>query len=166
MRNNQRGFTLVEAVMAITVFALGIVSVASLGSIAKSTSDLGKDTVVASNYLQEGLEAMRSLRDASWSNVGTDGNYRLVSQGASYPAWQLSSGTEAVDKFTRTVQIASVSREDTDSSGTITSGDKMVPNGGVFNDPDTKKITVTLTWKSGSRTVTKTLTEYLTNWQT
>ncbi len=164
--NPQRGFTLVEAVVAMTVFSVGIIGVIQVTSTAKSSSEQGRDTVQASNYLQEGMEAVRAVRDTNWASVSADGSYRLVSNPGASPAWTLASGgTETVGKYNRTVQIAGVSREDTDSSGTLTAGDKIVPSGGTLADPDTKRVTVTMSWKQGPRTVTRSVYAYLTNWQ-
>lgn len=164
--DSQRGFTLVEAVVATTVFSVGIIGVVQVTSVAKSSSEQGRDTVQASNYLQEGMEAVRASRDSSWNNVATDGAYRLVSNPGASPAWTLASGsTETIGKYDRVVQIDAVSREDTDASGTLTAGDKIVPSGGTLADPDTKRVTVTMSWSQGTRTVTRSIYAYLTNWQ-
>lgn len=164
--SRQGGFTLVEAVVALTIFVLGVVGLVSLVLVSKSTSEQGRDAVQAVNYLQEGAEAVRAVRDSAWTNVSTDGAYRLSPQTGMNPPWQLlSGGTESVGgKFNRTVQIGSVSREDTDGNGQLSAGDRIVPTGGTLQDPDTKKITVTVSWQVGNQTKTRTLYVYLTKW--
>lgn len=166
MSSKQAGFTLIEAVVAMTIFAIGVVGLVTLSTVAKSTSEQGRDSVQVSNYLQEGMEAVRLLRNAAWTNVSTDGGYRLSAQAGQTPAWQLvSGGSETVGKYQRSVTISAVRRQDTDSSATLTAGDKIVPSGGSFDDPDTKKITVTISWQQGSRTINRTLYAYITKWQ-
>lgn len=165
-RPTQRGFTLVEAVVATTIFSVGIIGTIQVTSVAKSSSEQGRDTVQASNYLQEGMEAVRSIRDDNFAGVATDGAYRLVANPGASPSWNLASGgTETLSKYRRTVQIDAVSREDTDASGSLSSGDKIVPTGGTLPDSDTKKVTVTVSWAQGSRTVSRSVYAYLTNWQ-
>lgn len=164
---SRAGFTLLEAVVSITVFAVGIVGILQLNLAAKASSDKARDTVQVANYLQEGLEAVRTIRDSAWTNVNTDAAYHLNPVVGANPPWQLiAGGTETVGKYTRTVAIAPVIRQDTDGSGTLTAGDKIVTTGGTLADAETKLITVTLTWRNGSQTLTRTMFEYLTNWQT
>lgn len=167
---SQAGFTLVEAVVAMTVFVVGIIGLIQITIVAKSSSEEGRDTVQTANYLQEGVEAVRSIRDAGWTNIsgliaGT--NYQLVSQPGTIPPWQLQTGSETIGKFTRIVKVDPVRREDTNGSGTLNAGDKICVGSscGNFNDPDTKRVTVTTSWARGSRTITRSIYSYLTNWQ-
>nr|MDP9212115.1 prepilin-type N-terminal cleavage/methylation domain-containing protein [bacterium] len=97
MRNSvgrgQQGFTLIEAIVATTVFVIGVVALVQITLLAKSTSEEGRDTVQAVNYLQEGVEAVRSVRDHDWDLVAglapaTD--YRLNAQPGTAPPWTLA----------------------------------------------------------------------------
>lgn len=162
---NQQGFTLVEAVVTITVFAVGLLGLVQLSLVAKSSTEASRDTVQVSNYIQEGLEAVRTVRDSNWTNVDTDGSYRLNPLPTSNPPWQLiADGTEPLGKYNRSVTIASVRRVDVDGSGTLTAGDR-IDSAGTLNDPNTKKITVLITWQNGTKTYTRSLFLYLTNWR-
>ncbi len=168
--DGQRGFTLVEAVVAMTVFVVGVVALVQITLLAKSTSEEGQDTVQAVNYLQEGVEAVRSIRDHDWNLVAsvTPGtSYRLNAQPGTAPPWTLTAGSEAIDKYTRTVRFENVRREDTDGSGTMNAGDVICTGAGCgeFDDPDTRRMTVTISWQQGQRTVTRALYAYLTDWQ-
>lgn len=161
----QAGFTLVEAVVTIAVFSVGLLGLIQLSLLAKSTTEASRDTVQVSNYIQEGLEAVRTVRDSDWTNVNTDGNYRLNPLAGSNPPWQLiAGGTESLGKYSRTVSIAPVKRVDVDGSTTITAGDRIDASG-TLDDPNTKRITVDVTWQNGNRTYTKSLFQYLTNWR-
>lgn len=162
----QGGFTLIEAVVTIGIFAVGMIISAQVVLTARRLSDESRDAVQAANYLEEGLEAVRSSRDSSWTTVATDGAYHLESAPGDTSPWNIvAGGTETIGKFSRTIAIATGRRNDTDSSGTLTAGDQLVASGGSFDDPDTKKITTTVTWRQGNRTVTRSVYTYLTNWQ-
>ena len=163
---SNKGFTLIEAVVAMTVFVIGTVGLVQLSTLAKATSEEGQQTVKVSNYLQEGVEATRIIRDANWSNM-TPGTYRLNAQAGQSPPWQLiSGGSETIDgKYQRQVIIATARREDTDGSGTLTAGDRLVSSGGAFDDPDARRVTATITWSAGNRIVSRSIYTYFTNWQ-
>lgn len=162
---SSRGFTLVEAVVAMTVFVIGTVGLVQLATLAKATSEEGQETVKVSNYLQEGIEAARIIRDANWANM-IPGTYRLNAQAGQSPPWQLiAGGSETIDgKYQRTITVATARREDSDGSGTLTAGDRIVSSGGAFDDPDARRITATITWSAGRRTVSRTIYTYFTNW--
>jgi prepilin-type N-terminal cleavage/methylation domain-containing protein len=164
--NRQRGFTLLEAVVAMTVFTIGLLGAAQMTLTAERLSSESKDTVQAANYLEEGLEAVRSVRDSSWTDIATDGTYHLASDTEAITPWQLVlGGTETIGKFTRTVEISNVRRADTDGDGQLSAGDDIVQSGGAFDDPDTKRVKAVVSWQQGARTVTRSVATYLTNWQ-
>ena len=84
---------------------------------------------------QEGIEAVRSLRDQSWDNL-VDGSHYL-SQGTS---WQLSTTPDDLGIFSRNIDISSV-------------------------DDNTKKITSLVSWQfTAGRGDSLSLVSYLTNW--
>ena len=107
--------------------------------------------------LEEGVEAFRIMRDTSFSTyvfpLSTTTSYRLAFA-TSTALWQATTSTKFIDgNFDRTLQIADVTR---DSGGTI------VSSGGTY-DPDTKKITISVSWNTSRGTTTKTVPTYLTN---
>ncbi|HEY8108818.1 MAG TPA: prepilin-type N-terminal cleavage/methylation domain-containing protein [Patescibacteria group bacterium] len=163
----QRGFTLLEAVVAITVFTIGVVGMVQIVLVARSTSDQGSDLVMVSGYLKEGIDAVRIIRDDDWEAIAVDGSYRLSAQPGTTPPWTLRNGSETIGKFTRRVGIASVRRSDTDGNGTLSAGDLICQgtNCGSFEDPETKKVAVTVTWQQGSQQKSRNVFGYLTNWQ-
>lgn len=166
-RQTQAGFTLLEAVVAIGIFVIAVVGVLALSDVSTQTSSRSKNTVQANNYLQEGMDAVRALRDASWNNIATDGQYHLVAQVGQSPPWSLASGgTETIGIFSRTVTISPVQRTDTNGSGQLDAGDQIAVSGGTLSDPNTKKITVQVSWQAGNKTINAPLSTYLTNWAT
>lgn len=77
----------------------------------------------AVGYLEEGSEAVRSVREADWNNISTNGTYHPVVSGN---AWTLSGGAETFGDFTRKIDI-----------------EDAVPI-----DPSKKQITVTVSWNN------------------
>lgn len=162
-----RGFTLVEAVVAISIFVIGVVGMVQIVLVARATSDQGASLVTAGGHLKEGMDAVRIIRDDDWDAIATDGTYGLSSQPGTAPPWTLQAGSETVGTFTRQVVISSVRRDDTDGNGQLSAGDRICQGAtcGSFDDPDTKKITVTVTWQQGNQDKSRSVFGYLTNWQ-
>ncbi len=120
-----RGFTLIEALVALVVLTLAIGPALFLSSSVSSTSSVVKNNLVAANLSQEGLEVVRALRDANWfnklpfDNGLATGIYRvewssnsLIALGTNPPLkintglYNYSSGTDTI--FTRTVTISKI----------------------------------------------------------
>lgn len=99
----QRGFSLVEVLLAVTVFAL--LSTAVIGALVygrASTASAG-DRTRGAMLAEEGAEAVRSIRNAGYSNL-TDGTYGLAQTGG---IWGLSGSSDTNGIFTRSITIAS-----------------------------------------------------------
>ncbi len=57
---------MVELLVAIVVFALGLVAAYSLLRTATSLSDRSRDEIIGGNLLRERLELVKNLRDSNW----------------------------------------------------------------------------------------------------
>ena len=66
----QKGFTLIETLIAITVLLIAIVAPMSLASEGILAARLAQDQIVAFYLAQEGVEAVRNLRDENRFNRG------------------------------------------------------------------------------------------------
>ena len=68
-----QGFTLVEAIVAMGVIAVGFTG--SLVLLSKSASQASglKDRVVAAHLAEEGIELVRNIRDTNWLNPANPG---------------------------------------------------------------------------------------------
>lgn len=105
---------------------------------------------------EEGLEAVRILRDTSFTaniaplNLAQD-YYLTFTAGA----WQLgATPAPLVDNiFDRRVVLSAVYRD---------SSDAITTTGGTL-DPNTKKITVQVSWSHRGRQATNAISTYLTN---
>jgi hypothetical protein len=84
----------------------------------------------------EAQEALRSIRERGWEQFVLFSNeisYHPVQSGSQ---WSLASGTETIDRFTRSIVFSAVMRN---SAGAI------VSSGGTI-DPSTRRATVTVSW--------------------
>jgi len=152
----QSGFFLVEVVIASALAAFIIISLLSLS---QNTVDISKRSVEktqASYLLEEGVEAVKTVRDANWSNISslTNGTtYYLSWNGTN---WVISTTPSVIDSFTRTIVFDAVSRD---------ANDDIVSSGGTV-DSRTRKATVTVTWTPKSGVQSETLVFYLSDIRT
>lgn len=147
----RKGFTLIEVFVAMTIFAIAAIAVMNI-SLDTIDRDARRDfDTEAYLYAQEGLEAVRNMRDRSFFNL-SDGDHglSLTSNG-----WVFIAAPERIDDFyERTITIESVYR---DENGNIAET-------GTF-DAETKKVTASVTWTW--RNITErsvSLETYLTDW--
>lgn len=139
LNKGNKGFTLVETLVAISIFTMSILGL--LIVLSNGISDIGyaKKKLAASYLAQEGIEYVRNERDnavlynatspqAGWDSFKTP---RTIS----YPV----SGSD-FSGFTRSVTV-----------GAVTGGNEV-------------KVTSTVTWTQGSGSFNVTFTEELYNW--
>jgi len=68
MTKNQKGFTLIEAMIAIGLIVTGLTGVLVLINRAIGFNSLAFNRLVASSLAQEGVEVVRNIRDTNWLN--------------------------------------------------------------------------------------------------
>lgn len=155
---NKLGFGLVEIVIASAIISVSIFSLSAMAVIGSRLQSQSLEKIRANFLAEEGIEAMRFLRDKSWNtnlaplNPGT--NYYL-SFASSTSRWSVGSvAVPRIDSFfERTITVESVFRD---------SNDDIVLLGGT-NDPDTKKITGIVSWQERNATSTAQLSTYLSD---
>lgn len=92
----QEGFTLVEAIIAISVLAVGVVGAITLISAGITNLGVSKDRLVAAGLAQEGVEVVHNIRDTNWLAVrpwndwNIDGTVDSCSPCAGYVLWNSS----------------------------------------------------------------------------
>jgi len=141
-RLTQSGQSLVEALIALSVFVVGVATIGFLVLDASVASRQGLERTQATLFAQEGLEAVRSIRDGDFDNlaVGTHG-LALVGN-----VWTFSGTSDTQDQFTRQVVVSNVP-------------------GVLDDDSDIKKIQSTVTWQvTQVRQSSVTYVSYLTDW--
>jgi Tfp pilus assembly protein PilV len=149
------GFMMVEILVAVSIATASILTATAVAQKSIYVSRLAFHTTQAAFLLEEGAEAVRIIRDNAWSNISalTPGATYYLSFSDLSSTWILSNTANTVGIFTRTVSFANVNRDnltkDIGSTGT--------------NDPDTKLVTITVSWSEGGVTVTKNLQFYIMN---
>jgi len=131
-----RGFSPVEALLAVTIFAL--MSTAFIGALVygREATMLAGKHFQASLLAEEGIEAVRSIRDEDFSLL-TDGTYGLDDSGGQ---WNFNGVSDTTDIYLREITISTV-------------------------DATTKEIDSVVSWQQNEqRTGEISLNALLTNW--
>lgn len=132
---NQKGFSLAEIVVAIAIFGLLVSSVATaLMVFSKSVKFSGKKQQ-AILLAEEGLEAVRNMRDADFASL-TDGTFGIATTSN---AWGFSGSLDTTGIFNRHVDVTTIS-------------------------PSQKQVTSTVNWQQGNLDRLVSLSTYFTNW--
>jgi len=67
--NSQRGFTLIELIIAIFILSIGIVGIfGAYSAMVVATSDIS-NRFTATYLAQEGIEIVKNIRDTNWTNI-------------------------------------------------------------------------------------------------
>ncbi|OGH68939.1 MAG: hypothetical protein A3J66_00465 [Candidatus Magasanikbacteria bacterium RIFCSPHIGHO2_02_FULL_47_14] len=133
-----KGFSLVEVLLSSALFAIIVTGFLIAIAYSQQSIDVTGDRVRALFLAEQGVEAVRSIRDNQFESLPADGTYGLQ---ASTGTWQLTGVSDTIDEFTRSITLSSI-------------------------DADTKEVASVVTWqqtlqRSGSiRVVSR-----LTNWQ-
>lgn len=152
IKNFTKGVSVIEILVVIAILGVALTGILGMASFSLGIQGLVRQTAQADNLAKEAMEAVRNIRDNnSWNQI-TAGTHGLSSSGG---VWSFSGNQNIIDNFTRTVLISDVQRDALSN---------IIESGGT-TDPDTKKITVTVSWSERSRPHEVKLVTYLTNWQ-
>jgi len=133
---NQKGFSLVEVILSSAVFVLFVTALVGVYLYGQEATAIAGNRARAAMLAEEGLEAVRNIRDAGFSNL-VDGNYGLSTTSNQ---WNLSLARDTNGIFSRQIAISSI-------------------------DSKRKSVTANITWQQNpERTGSLSLTTQLTNW--
>lgn len=138
-RSSRDGQSLVEAMVAIAISALVVTALVGLATGAVRSANAAKNRALAVSYAQEGIEAIRSIRDRSFSELPPAGGpYQLVWNGSE---WNWSPGEQSLGTiFKRSFTVVQ------ESVG------KLV-------------VTLTVSWTDSVGAHSVILTSYITDWR-
>ncbi len=152
----QKGFFLIEVVVATALTATIIIFLLGLVQDTVKISQASLERTQASYLLEEGEEAVKTIRDDAWTNISSIGNG--VTQYLSWNGskWSFSSTDSPIDNFSRSIVFEAVSRD---------ANDDIVTSGGTV-DTRTRKVTVTVSWSTSSGVKTESLVFYIADIRT
>lgn len=154
IKKDNQGFLLVEALIGASIVAIVVVAVLLAFSNGLRLANRNSLATRAGFLTEEGVEVARLIRDKGWDgNLGSWPNgtvYHLVFSDGTWST--TTTGSLIGGLFDRTVAASNVYRD----------GNNDIASSGAL-DPNTKKITVNVNWRSGSATTTVSLQAYLTN---
>lgn len=153
--HSQEGFSLVEVIFATSIILILVLALVGIHNVYLNLSTSNLDTTKAVFLSEEAVEAMRFIRNDSWEDnvaiLTLDTPYHLA---LSAGTWTLTGTYALIDnKFERTLQFSSVYR---DAEG------RIVSSGGTL-DPDSRLVSVSVSWPYKGATTTKTIMTYLNN---
>ena len=156
-RNGERGISALEILVGLSIilFVLSGIVAAFQQHLSAGLRDMNQ--IKAAYLTEEGIEALRSLRDSSWSTFSSltmESPYYLF-YSTTTAAWEATTTAQTIDsQFVRTFVLERVYRRNSD--------DDIVPLADAAAktlDPNTKKATVLVSWEDR----TMELMTYLAN---
>lgn len=137
-----KGYLLLEILIATVIFGLLITSVVpTLGFLLKRVAK-SNDDISANLILEEGVETTYNVLTTHWGQY-PDGTYiTSVDTTGATPVWTLIEGEsdQLEAKYTRIITVASVHRNETTG---------IMGTGPI--DPNSKMVTSSVSWKSGTK---------------
>ncbi|MBI3632752.1 MAG: hypothetical protein HY226_00515 [Candidatus Vogelbacteria bacterium] len=153
-KNKKKGAGIIEVIVGLAIVMVGIFALIRTYGYYLKFGLLHKYDVQASLLLEEGVEAVKLLRDTGWSSkisgLTVDSTYRLAFVNSSWTATTTKKYVDGI--FDRTFTLSNVyrnSNDDISASGTL--------------DPGTKKLVVAVAYRNGQSTTTKSISAYITN---
>ncbi|MBX4189126.1 prepilin-type N-terminal cleavage/methylation domain-containing protein [Candidatus Parcubacteria bacterium] len=150
----EQGISLVEVLVATSIILVALMALIGTFNLYVKIA-LGNAASAEAAYLaEEGVEAMKLIRDSSWSTniapltVATD--YFLTFQSST---WKATTTYALIDsRFERKIQLAAVNRD-------------VSSNIAAVGTPDvnTRLVTVNVSWNDHGVTTTKSIATYITN---
>ncbi len=154
---NNSAFSLVEVLISASIIGVSIIAILNAYTFfIKNEIGINKKIQVIYS-LEEGIEAMRHIRDKGWTNISglstTTTYYLSLSTQSGIADWQTTTTRQVSNNIERKITVANVYRDansyDISATGTP--------------DTNTEKITVSIIWPDQyNSTSTKVFSTYLT----
>ncbi len=149
----KKGFGIIEVLIAASIIVAVLSALIAVNNIFISSSSSNIDKLQATFLAEEGIEAVKSIRDYGWATkiatLTNNTTYYLVFTSGQ---WVATTTPQYVDGKLRSFTLDPAYRNGSDqlaSSCTL--------------DVETKKVTVSVAWAQKGATTTKTVSTYITN---
>lgn len=150
-----RGFGLIEILVGSAILVTALWGISAYYQSSLQVSRTTAQIVQASYLLEEGIEVARFFRDTGWSNIGAPADGTVY-----YLAW---SGTSFATSTTVTSLVDGVFEQKLTFNDVYRDlNDDITASGGTL-DPNTKKVTVAVSWWDRTATTTRSVATYFTN---
>ena len=153
---NQKGFGLVEIIIASTIGMIILLSVAAYLNFSLKIAAEDVNRAEALYFAKSSLEQARSIRDEDWTNINTlamGDEYHFKANDSNPKKWISEDGSNTIGRYTIWVVLSDVYR---DINYDIVST-------GVTPDTETLKITSSVSYPTRDGIKQIDLHEYLTN---
>lgn len=154
--NLKRGISVIEIIIASAIISLTVISISVAYGNFVYLSRQNTAKVQAALLLDEGSEAIKTMRGESWTNIASttaSTTYYFVWM---TDRWRATTTPVVIDNmFYRTFVVTPVYRD--------VSTFNILPNTSGTLDPGTKKIDITVAWTDKGATTTRSSTIYVFN---
>lgn len=157
--NYKKGMMLVEMLVAVFIFSIILGILVTVNNLYLRGASSNLKSVKATYLAEEGMEALKIIRDTDWNNFQSldeqSEYYFYFSPGAS-STWQATTSVfyKNIDSINRWFILEQVCRD---------IGDQIVDCEIGSPDLDIKKATVFVSWEDRGEIITKSMSSYLSN---
>ena len=180
--SEDRGFTLVETLIAISIFTMSVVTLMTVLASGISNTEYAKEKITATFLAQEGIEYIRNIRDTyiskdttlGWATfMGSLKNKCSSNNGCYFNADNLgysdaSMPITKINFYTCGSVCTNLSYDSTSGkygyTGSSSPYSRKINFVSVGSDTSEIKIISTVSWKQGTKTHSINLSENLYNW--
>lgn len=149
-----RGFGLVEIIVGSAIVAVVMLAVSSYYQSALKVSRSTAHLTQASFLLEEGIEIAHMFRNDGWANISTPADNTTYYLTFTNGKWATTTTNTFIDGvYERKLTLNDVYRD---------ASDDIVTSGGTL-DTGIRKAMITVRWREGTSTTTKTMSTYLAN---
>ncbi|MEK7648942.1 MAG: hypothetical protein AAB400_03425 [Patescibacteria group bacterium] len=150
--NKKKGQAILEIVIALAIFSFIAMALVSLMLGSLHGGQQGSQHLEADALAQEGLEAIRSIRDGAWNELPATPSGVAISANQ----WIASGASNSIPPFTRTITVSDVCRTSQGDSASCPAS---------YTDPHTKYAESRVDWTTLENTPNRVVrSSYLTNW--
>lgn len=155
------GFGLLEVLLSSGILVVTIAAVITLGSIATRGSVLNQSRIQAYNLAQEGMEAVRAIRDTNYIDQDTNTNWDT----GLIDTTTLDNCDVEYGDYTPPLSSIAQKRWKIVCTGTTSPDPRFTRKVNISPVADSKRVDVTVSWDEFGRKHSVNLNTILTNWR-